>query len=429
MKYAVNIPSLNIDYEILPSKSVVHRQLIVSFLSQTLSEKPDESIISKIFEPGDNDNDDIKATKACLKALYEADKTTDVFMPCKESGSTLRFMISVGAAYLSYKGFSKTKRLIFLPEGRLIDRPLDQLAECLKARGVTVETDKNDKKIIVYGTLSKGTFEIQGNISSQYVSGLLMALILLPEYSVHLEGPLESKGYFELTINTLKKNGFTVIEKDGLYTIAHNKQAKASNIIKAEGDWSSAAFLLCLGALSENATIKLSGLDKESSQKDRVVTEILEMLGIHTEWHDGCIRLFPQTTKASDSLELDASDYPDIVPYIAVLAAAFTKSATIKNIERLRYKECDRVDATIKTLEAAGVSASEDNGILTINGAEKSITTSDSIDIQTYSDHRIAMMACLVAAWTKKTVYIDNKECVNKSFPRLFELIEKSKSA
>ena len=119
-------------------------------------------------------------------------------------------------------------------------------------------------------------------------------------------------------------------------------------------------------------------------------------------------------------LELDAADYPDIVPYIAVAAAARCKLTTIKNIERLRFKECDRIEATIKALKAAGANACEKDGSLIIEGG---FNPPENIFVPTFNDHRMAMTACLIAAWTKKPVMIDNKECVNKSFPGLYDII------
>jgi 3-phosphoshikimate 1-carboxyvinyltransferase len=337
-------------------------------------------------------------------------------------------MMSVGAAFLSYKGLSGNKRLVFQPKGKLIDRPLDQLIECLASHGVSVVIDKQAGTITESGMLTEGIFEIQGNISSQYISGLLMALVLLPNSSVKLLGALESKGYFELTVSTLESFGIRIDEENGLYTI-NNMTALSKNKNIAEGDWSSAAFLICLGALAKKSRIVLNGLNKKSIQKDKVIVKILSKLGIKTEWNGNSILLdmmSPNSAVQVDELELDASDYPDIVPYIAVVAAARAKLTKIKNVERLRFKECDRVDATIKALKAVGVNAEEQEGTLVIQRCAAATTpTNSDISIETFGDHRMAMTACLIAAWTGKTVYIDNKDCVNKSFPGLFELIEK----
>ncbi|MBO4640996.1 MAG: hypothetical protein J5710_14710 [Treponema sp.] len=406
MNYKIEIPSLKLDFTVPPSKSVVHRNLIVQFLRAVLDGQLNKTK-AFFWEPEQTDNDDILATRACLKALYEGSQNDEeiIYMPCNESGSTLRFMISVGAAFLNYMGLAQKKKLVFLPKGRLIERPLEQLIVCLAKRGVDVVVDRAAGTVTVSGVLTPGCFEIEGNVSSQYISGLLMAQIVLPGFSVELKGELESKGYVELTKRVVEENG-----------------------IPNEGDWSSAAFLLCLGALTPNSQIILHGLNKSSAQKDKIILEILEQLGIHAIWNDDTVSLKSEHSEAPATLELDATDYPDIVPYIAIVAAAFTKETKIKNISRLHFKECDRVEAIIQALAAVGVSAVEKDSILIIQNQNFQNKKSDeAIEIKTFSDHRIAMTAALVAAWTGRPVLIDNKECVNKSFPGLWEIIENAK--
>ena len=430
MNYEIKIPSLNLDFTVPPSKSVVHRELIIHFLlgaldkSWWLSLSKPPAKISALLTSESTDNDDIRATRACLKALYEAvgdESSTDVIMPCNESGSTLRFMISVGAAFLAHMGLAEKKRLVFLPKGRLIDRPLDQLVKCLADHGVTVSVDKENQKIYVEGQLQGGVFKIEGNVSSQYASGLQMACLVIPGATVEIVGPMESKGYYELTLDLIKKYAGTT----GALRQAQGPHVSTSSTTAfVEGDWSSAAFLLTLGALTPNAHIQLSSLNKNSFQKDKIILEILKQLGFEYEWQDSKLCLIKGRTGEEDffvsELNLDAADYPDIVPYIAVAAAARSKLTTIKNIERLRFKECDRVEATIQALKAAGASASEKDGILIIEGG---FDIPEKIFVTTFSDHRMAMTACLIAAWTKKPVMIDNKDCVNKSFLGLFEII------
>ena len=431
MNYKIEIPTLKLDFKVPPSKSVVHRELIIGFLEEVKrgggvneqSGVPERSVVPEALEgpqkiqsiitPQPTDNDDIRATRACLKALYEAGQSdaTEVYMPCNESGSTLRFMISVGAAYLNYVGLAQKKKLVFLPKGRLIDRPLDQLITCLAARGVTVLVDKQKNEITVEGVLTPGCFVIQGNVSSQYISGIAMALILLPDFTVELDGELESRGYYELTMNILKRHNTEVVEP-----------VETTSAV-AEGDWSSAAFLLCLGALVPDGQVVLNGLNKDSLQKDKIIISILEQLGFAFTWNGSSVELTarPEANKTRElELNLDAADYPDIVPYIAIVAAAYTKSTCIKNIERLHFKECDRVEATINALKAAKVGAYEKDGSLYITGGHNA---AGELCVNTYGDHRMAMTACLVAAWTGLPVLIDNKECVNKSFPGLFEVI------
>jgi 3-phosphoshikimate 1-carboxyvinyltransferase len=239
-----------------------------------------------------------------------------------------------------------------------------------------------------------------------------MASLVIPGATVEIVGPMESKGYYELTLDLIKKYvSHAVVEPVETTT---------------EGDWSSAAFLLTLGALTPDAHIELSGLNKDSFQKDKIILEILKKLGFEYEWNGGKLCLVKG--RADDDsffiqeLELDAADYPDIVPYIAVAAAARCKHTKIKNIERLRFKECDRVMATIEALKAAGARACEKDGALVIEGG---FDVPEKIFVPAFNDHRMAMTACLIAAWTKQPVMIDNKDCVNKSFPGLFEIINR----
>ena len=208
MNYKIEIPSLKLDFTVPPSKSVVHRNLIVQFLRAALDGQLNQTK-AFLWEPEQTDNDDICATRACLKALYEGSQNEEeiIYMPCNESGSTLRFMISVGAAFLNYMGLAQKKKLVFLPKGRLIERPLEQLIVCLSKRGVDVVVDKAAGTVTVSGMLTPGCFEIEGNVSSQYISGLLMAQIVLPGFSVELKGELESKGYVDLTKRVVKENG------------------------------------------------------------------------------------------------------------------------------------------------------------------------------------------------------------------------------
>ena len=423
MNYEIRIPSLNLDFTVPPSKSVVHRELIIQFLLWSLSQSKGHQ--EEVEGPQPTDNDDICATRACLKALYEAtndDSSTDIIMPCNESGSTLRFMISVGAAYLTHMGLAGKKRLVFLPKGRLIERPLDQLVKCLGDHGVTVSVDKQNQKIYVQGALQGGVFKIEGNVSSQYASGLQMASLVIPGATVEIVGPMESKGYYELTLDLIKKYA-------GSSGALRQAQGPHNAVVEpvettTEGDWSSAAFLLTLGALTPDAHVELSGLNKDSFQKDKIILEILKKLGLEYEWNAGKLCLVKgradDDTFFLSELELDAADYPDIVPYIAVAAAARCKHTTIKNIERLRFKECDRVEATIQALKAAGANASEKDGSLIIEGG---FNPPENIFVPTFNDHRMAMTACLIAAWTKKPVMIDNKECVKKSFPGLWSIL------
>ena len=419
MNRKVSIKNLNMDFKVPASKSVLHRELIISFLLLTLEKNSDPELIRKLTTPLDSDNKDIIATKGCIKALFEADGN-DIIMPCNESGSTLRFMISVGVAYLHFKGIDS--RLVFKPQGKLIDRPIDQLEECLSMHGINIITDKGNGEIVVAGNLTEGRFDIEGNISSQYISGLLMALILLPNSDVRLVGNLESRGYFDLTIGALENKGVEVDENGNIFSVKVDTDSKVDVDLDVEGDWSTAAFLLSLGALCKKGYMTLRGLDPKSYQKDKFILYILAEMGIALDFEGDAVTI-KDRKKSAGRLVLDASDYPDIVPYISVLAAAFKESTQIMNVERLKYKECDRVEATIEALRGVGVACEFKNGSLFVEGGRKE---KKNEAFKTYGDHRMAQTACLLAAWTGLEINIDNDECVAKSFPGLWELLDKS---
>lgn len=435
MSYKINIDSVNLDMKVPASKSVLHRVLIVNFLLQSLKGNPSKEVIDLITTPLDIDNQDIIATRGCLKALADAavaGSSTDVVMPCNESGSTLRFMISVGIAYLNSMGLAATHRLVFKPKGRLINRPLDQLIDCLAEHGVSVVIDKEAEEIIVSGVMTPGDYRIEGNVSSQYISGLLMAAIVMKDSRVVLVGKLESSGYVDLTLDALKFKGIEVNISDLLenksYELTLPSEIEDITSIEAESDWSSAAFLLSLAAIAPKAHMVLGGLNPESKQKDKIIVDIINQMGVKTSWEvrDGAPVIVIDTDKLGDGigeLTLDTKDYPDIVPYIAVLAAGLTKKTVFENVGRLKFKESDRVKATMDVLSCAEIPCSEDVEAENFEVVGKR-DFGEVKDVPTYNDHRIAMMACLVAALTGKEVTIDDEKCVSKSFPGLFEILE-----
>ena len=310
--------------------------------------------------------------------------------------------------------------MVFKPQGRLIDRPLDQLIDCLLSHGVKTTIDKTLGEIALEGVLTDGVFEIEGNVSSQYISGLTMALILMKDSSVKLIGNLESRGYFDLTLQAMRDKGIVIEEGADGYKAVIADPGSVKVDLDAEGDWSSAAFLISLAALLPNSDVTLTGLNPVSGQKDKVILDILKKMGVETVYIDGGLKIISRSD-IKPELSLDAKDYPDIVPYIAILAAALTKKTVIGNIERLKFKECDRVEATIKALECVGGVAEEVDGALVVTGG---LTVERTEEFKTYNDHRMAQTACLISAWTGRTITIDNSECTDKSFPGLWELLE-----
>ena len=320
---------------------------------------------------------DMDATAACLKALGAEIQRTDwgyrvtpireipekAALPCRESGSTLRFLLPVAGAL----GVDAT----FQMEGRLPQRPLSPLWEELERMGCTL-TRPAAATIRCCGKLRPGHYTIAGNVSSQYISGLLFAHRILGNCTLEITGEVESAPYIHMTRNAL--------------------DCCAPPEITVEGDWSNGAFWLAAANLGSDVTTL--GLDPTSPQGDRAADYWLPRLREH------------QT--------IDASDIPDLVPILSIVAAA-NKGAVFTNIRRLRLKESDRVSSVIAMLESLGGKAEATEDTLTIYGAGLRGGTVDSVN-----DHRIAMSAAIAATVCTQPVTILGAECVEKSYPRFW---------
>ena len=362
--------SFDLKVDAPPSKSVYHRELIIRFL---LGYEDD-------LTPSSDDSKDIIATKECLKAL----KDGSFVLPCNESGSTLRFMIPVAAAYL--KANNIRSKVTFKTAGRLYDRPLDDLENCLNEHGVTLVRDDNTRTISLEGELTEGVFTIDGSVSSQYVSGIMMALIVMPGSSVNIVGMPSSVHYIELTQAVIDKYKYERPEG-----------------FRVEGDWSGGAFLLCFKELI-NGDITVGNLNEDSVQGDKAIEDYLAACGV------------PELT-------WDCRDIPDIVPYMAVTAAFRNKKTVFNNIGRLRIKESDRVAAIREQLETAGIRTEETDETLTVYGYDNTFDN-DMITLKSYNDHRMVMSAMLIAAALGVDLDIDTDAPLDKSFPGLRNIIK-----
>ena len=375
------------------SKSIYHRELIVRFLC---GDRANLDVL-----PGDND--DVQATKACLRALRDAKDGDEVILPCNESGSTLRFMIPVASAFLLREGAKVASKLIFTTKGRLCDRPLGELADAMAPHGININKNMEDRTILVEGTMTSGTYTIDGSVSSQYISGLIMALpLFVSESRIDVTGGIKSVHYIELTENSLRKYGCGIQRVEDTYLPeAGGYKTVPQGEFQVEGDWSNGAFLLCL---KEFTGVEVTNLNMESAQGDKAIVEFL------------------QAVKDSNGGEVtfDCADIPDIAPYMAVLAAFRTSKTTLTSTGRLRIKESDRSKAVCEQLAAIGVKTQENEDSIVIYNYEN--TAPSDIILESYHDHRMAMCAVLIAAALKTSITIDEIDCMNKSFPELREL-------
>ena len=366
----------------IPSKSQAHRLLILA----ALADSPTELLCSET-------NRDIEATADCLKALGADIRPTGTgytvhpvqtlpgiaTLNCCESGSTLRFLLPVAGAL----GVDTT----FLLEGRLPQRPLSPMWEEMERMGCSLSRPTPDT-IHCAGKLRPGHYAIDGGVSSQYITGFLLALSLLDAPStLEITGKLESAPYVDLTKDALRRFGADP-EHPGL------SKLRSPGTLTVEADWSNAAFFLAANTLGSQ--LDILGLNPDSVQGDRAAARLLPKL-------------------AQEAVTIDASDIPDLVPILSVAAACF-HGAAFTNIRRLRLKESDRVASVIAMLEALGGRAEADENTLRVFGTGLVGGIVDSVN-----DHRIAMAAAIAATRCRESVTILGAQCVRKSYPKFFD--------
>jgi len=372
------------------SKSVAHRLLIAS----ALADKPTRVALGST-------NEDIEATASCLRALGAAvDRVPGGFrvvpvsgcavspaLDCGESGSTLRFLLPVAAALAEGARFAG--------RGRLPERPLADLTGELSRHGVGFSAPC--LPFALSGRLAGGEFVLPGNVSSQYVTGLLFALPLLPEGGcVRLASALESIGYVALTVQVLRQFGIAVERPDDrTFRVPPGSRYGSPGEVATEGDWSAAANWLAANRLGSD--IEVAGLSRESKQGDRAVEGVLASL-------------------AAGSV-VDARDIPDTVPALAVAAAGIAGTVEITGIARLRLKESDRIATTVALLRALGGDAEEKPDALVVRGTGRLRGgTADAA-----GDHRLAMAAAVASTIAETPVRIVGAESVAKSYPAFFD--------
>jgi len=347
-----------------PSKSHEHRLLIANFLA-SLNQKEAVRTSSLFLLPSSFDSADILATKRCLRAL--AEPTATPVLDCGESGSTLRFLAPVAAALGKTPAFKRT--------GRLAERPFK-----------------------AYPTIASGLHELAGDVSSQFVTGLLFALPLMKgDSQIRFTSPLESRGYVDMTLAVVRAAGIKVVETGNGFDILGGQFYKPQPM-RVEGDWSGAAFWLAMNALGSD--IKVSGLNDDSAQPDRAIVQTLKTLQT------------PQTSS------LDVSQFPDIFPVLTVVAAAQPCETRFVGIRRLRLKECDRVAAMVDVLGRFGVKADVSDEAFVVHGTDVPFKGGA---FASYGDHRIAMSVAVGATQADGPVALDDVDCAAKSYPSFFD--------
>lgn len=378
---------------IIPSKSDAHRALICAALSR----KPCHVICEA-------ESEDILATRKCLEALKNGREE----MYCGESGSTLRFLLPVMGAL--------GRRASFYPEGRLPARPLSPLYEELAAHGCRL-SPKASVPFTIEGQLRCGTYSIPGDVSSQYISGLLFALpLLLGDSRIVIKGVLQSKPYVDMTIKVLADFGIEIARTAEGYLIPGGQAYRGPEVYRVEGDWSNGCFWLAAGALLTDG-ICVSGLDADSLQGDKKILEILAQFGAVVDIEKETIAVKRGDLKG---IRIDVGQIPDMVPALAVVAAASCGITEIVNAGRLRIKESDRLHTVTRVLSNLGAEIEELPAGLVIRGTG----TLSGGRVDSWGDHRIAMMAGIASGIARDTVVLRGADAVNKSYPGFWADLE-----
>lgn len=389
-----------------PSKSFSHRAIICAALSGK------ESFISPLVFSQDilatidgmkNLGAEIEIFENGIKVKGFKKPSKKVFVDCFDSGSTLRFLVPV-AAVLGIE-------TVFKRSESLAKRPIEDLLNALEKAGVKWE-ENEDFSLKVSGKLSSGEFLLPGNVSSQFVSGLLMALPMLDGNSaIKLTSKLESSAYVEITAEVMKKFGILTQKIHDGFFVEGNQKYKSFDYI-VEGDWSQAAFFMAMGALGGSVSIK--GLNKNSYQADKMIFNFLENFGADISWNEDEIRVNKSKLRG---INIDAAEVPDLVPVLAVLAANAEGETTINNVKRLRFKECDRLSAISEELAKIGVKIKFFENELKITGGKNYL----GCEVSSHNDHRIAMAMTVMTSCTEGNMTILNSDCVKKSYPDFFE--------
>ena len=369
---------------VIPSKSQAHRLLICAAFADGATQLHCPEV-----------NRDMDATAACLNAIgadirrtsygYAIEPVRNVperaTLPCHDSGSTLRFLLPVVGAL----GIDA----LFKMEGRLAQRPLSPLWEEMTRMGCNLSYIESNQ-LRCSGRLRPGEYQIDGGVSSQFITGLLFAAALIPGRSrITVTGKLESKPYVEMTLHALSLFGCSG-EDD---TITGGKRFHTTGSLKVEGDWSNGAFFLAANALG--SALEIDNLPEDSLQGDRAAATLLPRL--------------------KQKCTISSADIPDLVPILSVVAAC-NEGAVFTDIQRLRLKESDRVESTIAMIRNLGGWAEATESTLTVCGGGLLGGQIDCVN-----DHRIAMAAAIAATACSNEVILTGAQCVEKSYPKFFD--------
>ena len=389
-----------------PSKSILHRYIIGSSLAKGISKIENISF-----------SNDIIATIEAMKKLgakiekkdnyllIDGSKTFDKEylnnnseIDCNESGSTLRFLFPLSIV--------KENKILFKGKGKLFKRPLSPYFENFDKYQIKY-SHINENEILLDGVLKSGEYQIDGNISSQFITGLLFSLSLVNGNSkIIIKGKLESSSYIDITLDCLSKFGVKIINNSYQEFIIEGNQTYKSGNYKVEADYSQAAFFLVANSIGSD--IKINGLNNNSLQGDKKIIDFISKID---NWNK------------NEKLILDGSETPDIIPILSLKASISKKEIEIINIARLRIKESDRLSATVQELSKLGFDLIEKEDSILINSRKDFNKINNSpVYLSSHSDHRIAMTVAIASSCYEDEIILDNLDCVKKSYPNFWEV-------
>jgi len=411
MRYTVKKSNINGIIWAPPSKSHTHREFILAALSSEQS-----TIINPLL------SDDTYATLSAIEALGASVSHDEKYnqinisggelhsskspIDCKNSGTTLRILTSI-AAHLKGNTY-------FMGDASLSRRPMRELLESLSSAGAIITSNNGKLPVTISGPLSKEDIFIPGNISSQFISGLLIAAPLSEiNTTVHLQTELTSAPYVEMTINTMNKHGVFVTTTEDGFRVEKGQRYRGTKIT-VPGDFSSAAILLVAGALCGSVTIR--GLDTSDSQGDKEILNILKKFNAVVEENGEYITVKKSNLTAAD---INLSKSPDLFPIVAVLAAKATGTSHLFGAKQLAFKESNRILTTEEFLKRMGCNiAATDDGCIIVGGKLH------GGEITSYDDHRIAMSAVIAGLCAEGETTIDNLSCASISYPNFIQDIK-----
>lgn len=405
------------EIHIPPSKSLSHRAIIAAALSEGVS------VIENVIL-----SQDIKATIEAMRSLgveitvisngrykliikgKEKLELLNNEINCHESGSTLRFLVPFFALVEG--------EVTFTGRNKLIERPLDSYYKIFDEKGVEYSNNLGNLPLKIKGGLKPGNYTLDGNISSQFITGLMFVLPLLDgDSKIIIRKNLESKGYVDLTIDILNKFGIEIENNNyESFSIKGNQHYKARDY-KVEGDYSQAAFWIVANILDND--IVLRDLDKDSLQGDKAILDIINKMGISYEFIED--KLIINSNNDLKNISIDVKDCPDLVPILAVLASFAKGECRIYNAERLRIKESDRLKAISTELNKLGANVIEKEDGLVI----KPIENIKGGKVDSWNDHRIAMALSVFSTRGKDTIELSRSEAINKSYPDFYDDFKK----